>query len=212
MSDPNSIVLFTFGAFGAAALLGYAVVRVFGRKRVPIPKQNAILRISSLSSMYRAHFIGELKDGWAFTPPLQRDGLIPIKIGEPITIETVVDGGIAVYRSTLLSRGTHPDCLIVDKPAFWHVENRREDSRIANLGHLSAKLDGDKVSLMDVSACGARIRSQAERSKGDRVHLEIAGMNEPISGYVVDTDRRGDRFFVRMRFEEATDLAPLLGV
>jgi len=162
--------------------------------------------------MYRAHFIGELKDGWAFTPPLQRDGLIPMKVGEPITIETVVDGGIAIYRSTLISRGTHPDCMIVDKPAFWHVENRREDGRIANLGHIAAKLDGDKVSLMDVSACGARIRSQAERSKGDRVRLEIAGMAKPITGYVMDTDRKGDRFFVRMRFEEMTDLAPLLGV
>lgn len=212
MSDPNSIVLFTFGAFGAAALLGYGAVRVFGRKHLPVPKHNAILRISSLSSMYRAHFIGEVKEGWAFTPPLQRDELIPIKMGEPITMETVVDGGIAVYRTTLRSRGTHPDCLIVDRPAFWHVENRREDGRIANLGHISAKLDGDKVSLMDVSACGARIRSQAERAKGERVHLEIAGMAEPISGYVMDTDRKGDRFFVRMRFEEMTDLAPLLGV
>ena len=130
---------------------------------------------------------------------------------EPITIETVVDGGIAVYRSTLLSRGTHPDCLIVDKPAFWHVENRREDGRIANLGHIAAKLDGDKVSLMDVSACGARIRSQAGVKSGERVKLEVTGMQDAVYGWVLDSDRRGDRYILRLRFEEETDLSAIVG-
>jgi hypothetical protein len=134
-----------------------------------------------------------------------------MSVGEYITMETVMNQGVVVYRTTVRKISTVPHAITVDKPTIWHVEDRRESVRIDEIGHLTAKLDGNNVGLLDMSACGARIRSQAKRSAGDRVKLEVAGFNEPIYGWVLDTDRRGDRYFLRLRFEEETDLSSLVG-
>ena len=199
------------GVFAGSMALGFVCVKFLRRKKAPVPKVNAVLRITSAGTVYRAHFVGERPDGWSFTPPLQRDSYVPIRVGEPITIETVMDGGVAVFRTTLRERSVNPPLLIADKPAFWHVEERRDSIRIEDIGHVNAKLDGDKVGLIDLSACGARIRSQAVRKEGDRVKLEVSGLGDAIYGWVLDSDRRGDRYILRMRFEEETDLSALVG-
>ncbi len=202
------------GVFVASVALGFVVTKVRRRaKRLPIPKQNAVLRISTAGCIYRAHFIGERPDGgWAFTPPLQRNSYVPIRPGDYIILETVTDRGMAVYKTSVKERSTTPPMLIAHRPTFWHIEDRRDFARIDEIGHVQAKLDGDKVGLVNMSACGARIRSQARRSPGDRVRLDVAGFGEPIHGYVLDSDRKGDRYIIRLRFEEETDLGALVGV
>lgn len=201
------------GVFVGSMALGFLTVKFLRRrKQVPVPKLNAILRISTSGCVYRAHFIGERPGGWAFTPPLQRDGYVPIREGDYIIMETVMDQGVVVFKTTVKERSTTPPMLVAERPTFWHVEDRRDFARIEEIGHLQAKLDGDKVGLMDMSACGARIRSQARRAPGERVKLEVAGFEEPIHGFVLDSDRKGDRYITRLRFEEETDLGALVGV
>ena len=198
--------------FAGSMLLGIVAVKFKRRhKTLPIPKLNAVLRISSSGCIYRSHFIGERPGGWAFTPPLQRDAYVPIRPGDYIIMETVMEQGVVIFKTTVTERSMNPPMLVCQKPTFWHVEDRRDFARIDEIGHLQAKLDGDKVALMDMSACGARIRSQARRQPGDRVKLEVAGFDEPILGYVLDSDQKGDRFITRLRFEEETDLRALVG-
>jgi hypothetical protein len=199
------------GVFAGSAALGFLFVKVLRRKQPPLPKVNAVLRIVSSGTVYRAHFCGEKPGGWAFTPPLQRDAYVPIRVGEPIIIETVMDGGIAIFRTTLKERSTHPPMLIAEKPSFWHTEDRRDSTRIEDIGHINASLDGDKVKLLDLSACGARIRSQARHKEGERVKLDIPGFAESIYGWILDMERKGDRYILRMRFEQETDLSTLVG-
>lgn len=211
MSELNGLILNIAGVFAASMLISYLIVKRKRRTRVPVPKVNAILRVSTSGCVYRAHFIGVRPEGWVFTPPIQRDAYIPMRVGEYITMETVTERGIAIYRTTVREISRVPHAITVDKPGLWNVDDRRESSRIEQIGHLTAKLDGNNVGLVDMSACGARIRSQAKRNTGDRVKLEVAGFDEPIYGWVLDTDRRGDRYFLRLRFEEETDLSTLVG-
>lgn len=211
MLELNGLILNVAGVFVASMLVSYFLIKRKRRGRAPLPKVNAILRISTSGCVYRAHFIGERPEGWVFTPPLQRDSYTPMRVGEYITMETVMDSGVVVYRTTVREISRMPHAITVDKPTMWHVDDRRESARVDEIGHLAAKLDGDKVGLLDMSACGARIRSQAKRSSGDRVKLEVAGFEEPIYGWVLDTDRRGDRYYLRLRFEEETDLSTLVG-
>jgi hypothetical protein len=200
------------GVFVASVALGFLFVKLSRPRKLPVPASNAVLRIVSSGTVYRAHFCGEKPGGWAFTPPLQRDNYVPIRVGEPLIIETVMEGGIAIFRTTLKERSTHPPMLIAEKPSFWHIEDRRDSIRIEEIGHVNVSLDGDKVKLLDLSACGARIRSQARHKAGDRVKLEIAGIAESIYGWILDMERKGDRYILRMRFEEETDLSALAGV
>lgn len=211
MSETLEFWLLVLSSLGVSTLLGFAFVKFFRGKQAPVPKTNAIFRISSLGTVYRSQFIGERPDGWAFTPPIQRDNHVPIKVGEPVVLETVVDHGVAVYRATLKSRSNSPAMIIVEKPTFWRIEDRRDSVRIAEVGHMTAKLDGDTVGLLDMSACGARIRSQARHEAGQRVTLEVAGFADAIHAWVIDSDRKGDRYVMRLRFEEETDMSPMVG-
>lgn len=211
MSELNGFILNIAGVFVGSMVLGFVVVKLMRRSQPPVPKLNAVVRISSAGTMYRAHFIGERPEGWAFTPPLQRDSYVPLRTGEPIIMEVVMETGVVIFRTTLVERSINPPMMIAAKPASWHVEDRRDSIRIEEIGHLQAKLDGDKVGLLDMSACGARIKSQARRSSGDRVKLEVNGFGDAIYGFVLDSDRKGDRYILRMRFEEETDLSALVG-
>ena len=211
MSETIEISLAVIGIFALSFAAGYAITRMRRRAKAPIPKVNAVMRIMTAGTVYRAHFVGEKEDGWAFTPPLQRDNYIPIKVGEPVVIETVMDGGIVVFKTYLKARHNAPPLMIAAKPANWHVEDRRESIRIGEVGHLQTKLDGDRVGLLDISTCGARIRSQARKAAGERVKLEVAGQDEALYGWVIEEARKGDRYIIRVRFEEPADLAQLVG-
>ena len=211
MSVQIEFWLLILATFAASAAMGFWLVKRMRKEQIPVPRTNAILRVSSLGSIYRSQFIGELPEGWAFTLPIQRDNYSPIEIGEAITIETIVDKGVAVYRTTLKRRSTTPAMFVVAKPTFWHVEDRRDSIRIGELGHMNAKLDGDTVGLLDMSACGALVRSQARHESGKRVRLEVAGFAEAIQAWVLDEVRKGDRYILRLRFEEEMDLSPMMG-
>jgi hypothetical protein len=199
------------GVFVGSMALGFLAVKLKRRSHPPIPKLNAVIRLTSAGRVYRSHFIGVRSSGWAITPPIQRDDYIAIRPGEPVIIEAVMEKGIAVFRTTLKEISKFPPMLVVDKPAFWHVDDRRDSIRIEDIGHMQAKLDGNKVALVDMSACGARVRSQAGVKSGERVKLEVAGLNDAVYGWVLDSDRRGDRYILRLRFEEETDMSIFVG-
>lgn len=208
MSDLTELILIVAGASIGSVALGYAAIKVFRRKKPPVPKTNAILRIMTSGAIYRAYFVGDTPNGWAFTTPVQRDSFVPMHDGEPIVIETVMDGGVMIFQTYLKGRNGTPPLMIAAKPSSWYLDDRRETVRIADVGHLTTTLDGDRVGLLDMSACGARVRSQARRNPGDRVKLEIAGMGE-IYAWVLAEERKGDRYIVRLRFEEIADLTSL---
>jgi len=197
------------GVFVGSCVLGYAATKIKRRRKPPVPQVNAVLRILTSGTVYRAHFVGVQPEGWAFTPPLQRDNYVPLRPGEPLVIETVMNGGVMIFRTTLKARHNSPPLLIADKPTSWHLDDRRESIRIGEVGHVQTKLDGDRVGLVDVSACGARVRSQARKAPGERVKLEITGMAEAIYAWVLDVSRKGDRYMIRLRFEETADLTAL---
>jgi len=211
VSETIELILAITGIFAASFAVGFTVTRMRRRAKAPIPKVNAVLRVMTSGAVYRAHFVGEKDGGWAFTPPLQRDAYVPLRSGEPIVLETVMDGGIMVFKTILKARHNAPPLMIAEIPSSWHVEDRRESIRIGEVGHLQTKLDGDRVSLVDVSACGARIRSQARKSVGERVKLEIVGKAEAVYGWVLEEFRKGDRYILRVRFEETADIAGLVG-
>src|SRR4051794_19366593 len=73
-------------------------------RSVPSPIPNGQLRIRSGASMYRARFLGETRDGWTFTAPLQRDAYVPLRIGEALVIEAPSERGILRFRTVIIDR------------------------------------------------------------------------------------------------------------
>ncbi|MBC8063734.1 MAG: hypothetical protein H7Y17_02815, partial [Chlorobia bacterium] len=59
MSELNEFIVSIVGVFLGSMILGYAAIKLMRRRKPPVPKLNAVLRISSAGTMYRAHFIGE---------------------------------------------------------------------------------------------------------------------------------------------------------
>jgi hypothetical protein len=195
------------GVFLLSLGLGFSIHRILRPKRPPVPETNAILRICAGATSYRAHFVGVCPGGWAFTPPLQRDNYVALKPGAPIIMEAVVPGGVAILRTCLIERTLNPATWVAMEPEFWHVENRREAPRKEQLGHLEAKLNGNSVAMLDMSETGAQVRAKAPHQKGEPVKLCVSGLEDEMAAWVVDCDRRGDRYYLRLQFEEPANLA-----
>lgn len=193
-----------------ASMLSYLIIKAVRQKRTPVPKQSAMLRVTNGATMFRSQFLGVRPDGWSISTPIQRNTWIPLKPGDLLTIETIHNRGIAIYRTTLKYVSKNPSMIVVEVPSIWQADDRRDEERITTLGHLESKLDGHRVGILDISTCGARLNSQEAFPNGQRVRLDVVGLEEPISGWVLASDRRGDRFVVRLRFEEILDLEPLL--
>jgi hypothetical protein len=177
----------------------WLVIRFLRRSDAPKPVRNAPVRVRIGGARYASQFIGLRSGGWALTMPSGRDMLRPIVPGEPAQIEVSHARGLMVMETIV--RG-NAGVLLVDAPRKWRVEDRRCTPRNVEVGHVSARLDGDRVSLVDLSTCGAKLKSREARLPGERVKIEIGGHNRSIFGWVIGSVQQHDRFVTRIRFEE----------
>jgi len=199
------IKVFTLGT--GSLLLGLWLVLHLRRQTVPAPRRNAKIRLRLGGTTYQSMFLGERERAWAVAMPSRSDLLRPIHQGECVQVMAGHENGIAVMDTVVRANA---GVLLLERPNKLKVEDRREDLRISEVGHLSVRLDGDRSSLEDISPKGARLRVRDSLAIGQRVRLEVSGFTESIYGWVLSCVQRGERYVVRIRFEVETDLFPLL--
>jgi hypothetical protein len=199
------IKIFVVGAGSIA--LGLWLVQYLRSRSAPSPARNAKVRLRVCGTTYQSTFLGTRNGQWALALPLRSELVRPIHNGEFVQILAGHKAGIVVMDTTVRA---NVGVLLVDSPSKWRVEDRREDLRISDVGHLQTRLDGDRVALEDISPKGARVKLRDELTIGQRVRLDVLGFEESIYGWVLACAKRPDRYIARIRFEEETDMYPIL--
>jgi hypothetical protein len=197
--------IFVVGA-GAMAL-GLWIVHFLRNHGVPTPPRNAKVRLKICGTSYQSTFLGIRDGAWALAMPRRSELARPIHRGEFVQLTAGHNRGVLVMDANVRASA---GVLLVDRPSAWRVEDRREDERFTDVGHLNCKLDGDRAALEDISPKGARVRLRDPLAIGQRIRLEVAGFEESIYGWVLACTKWPDRHVARIRFEDEVDMYPLV--
>jgi hypothetical protein len=203
--------LYAFGAKLLALLLlsfgvAFALTALRRRTQLPDPPPpNARMRIRTPHGVYRSRFLGADERGWAFAAPLCRDRYVPIRPDEPLVIEVTCDGGVQIFRTVLLERCGDTHTMLVRPPDEVHRRDRRDETRAICDPAIPVQVERSGADLLDVSPLGARIACSDRFRPGERVHIRLPWIEEPICGYVLAVEP-GERPEIRTRFESPQPL------
>lgn len=192
-------------AFALSATAGYVLTT---RKRVRLrvmPEVGATLRLRSTSGVYRSKLIGLAPDAWTLSAPLSRNHYVPLRVGDRVTVEAPVRGGVYLFKTTISDRTTDEHELRILPPMNVLPRDRRELKRYER--HEPAKIEGQPAFLVDISAWGARLKALSRFKPGERIRLDLEdGM---VFAWVLECwpTRHGDEWkeVIRVRFESALD-------
>lgn len=175
--------------FLASTLISYGAVRMLNRKNaIEAPAPDTAVRIRSTMGMHRSRFVAEEAAGWLFTAPIGRDHYVPLRVGEPLTIESVHESGLILYRSTVAERRMDPHVIVAHRPFSVSRVERRTDNRRKDVAGAVVGVDGAEGVLRDLSAHGAKVKVAYGRTPGERVRLDFPWRAEPVFACVLDLD------------------------
>jgi hypothetical protein len=157
--------------------------------------------------MYRSKLISTNPSGWTISAPLSRNHYVPLRVDEALTVEAPVSGGVYLFKTVVTARNAESHELTLQPPVNIAPTERRNVKRCPRQDQIL--LDGFKSLLVDISELGARIKTGARLSPGDRVRLDLPeGL---MYAWVLDAwpTRHGEewRENVRVRFEAANERA-----
>lgn len=197
--------------FVASFAVSYAWA-AFRRRTISAPRVNTVIRFRSGTAMYRSVFLGETKQGWLLSAPLQHDHHVPVRVGEDLKCEIITSKGVSCFRSQVLERTSEPWRLLVRRPDRFALRERRDSRRRSDLAGLKAGIDGNPAVLVDLSDLGARVCSAHAPARGERLRVDLPWLIQPQFAYVLEvappasTEQRGVE--VRLRFEEPLPSQP----
>lgn len=194
--------LYLLGSFVAAVIGSYALTHLVLRpRRSVLPAVGTTLRLRAHSGVYRSKLMVAHEGLWRISTPLQRNHYVPLRQGEPITIEAPVSGGVYLFRTKVAECNSDDNELSILVPPLARPTERRQEPR--KLRNDSITIDDAPGMLVDLSRNGARLRSSCRVRLGDRVKLRLPeGM---VVGWVIDAwpGKPSDAFadVLRVRFE-----------
>ncbi|MBL8040917.1 MAG: flagellar brake protein [Chthonomonas sp.] len=194
-------------AFVTSLAIGAGVSHFRLRRRrhvLDTVRPETIVRLRSLSGMYRARFLTKDRAGIHISSPMQRDFFVPLRVGEEVSIEVPIDKGVVVFKSEVVSRDTGNHTFCLRAPAVPALINRREEARTERFHGEQAFINEEPAELVDVSRSGARLLSFCRHEPGDVVRVAIPRFDASQLAHVMDCtpaplqDRQG--FQLRLRF------------
>lgn len=200
-------------AFLLSLAISYGIawlIKQLRHQSMPLP--GAVLRIRCSGSLHRVKFLGATPEGWSFTPPLDEGVPIPIRVGETLLVEAPCPGGAVRFRSQLVWRSANPLMMVMQAPRDCKPVDRRTSKRLTPVGELTVALEGARSALVDLGEHGARVLTDAQIGRGERVHLSFFWSEQPLAAHVLDIatpDRTDFKREVRLVFEEPTHLDAL---
>jgi c-di-GMP-binding flagellar brake protein YcgR len=198
MQSPASLAVFFLIAFCASFFVGYAYLRFARRRSLDT---NAVLHIRAGSGMYRSRLVAIGRAAWEISAPLQRDSYVPLRVGEDLVIESPAKAGVLIFRSEVVARNLESHSLKIRAPKRLHHLDRRELKRWPHLAGESVKVEGEEGRLIDISQGGARLETEADLSRGERVRVDLPWADSVFAWVLA---REGT--VARLRFEELMEL------
>jgi hypothetical protein len=180
-------------------------------KLVREPAPDSAVRLRGPEAMYRAYFVGGDRSVWRVTAPLSRDRFVPLRSGEKLVLEAPSSQGALLYKTVVVGRDPETHEILLKKADPVLPVERREDPRLEGCRGREVLLEQGPATLLDLSSCGARLFTQEQVARGERVRLDLEWLDEPIFGWVLESQTLVHEGLtgreVRMRFEEAISLS-----
>lgn len=191
---------FLIVAFAISALISYWLTELRKGKLIP-PAEGTTMRLRAPAGMYRSKLISADPKGWKISAPLSRNHYVPLRVGEQLSIEAPVDGGVYLFKTVITARDNETHELVLQPPTHIAPRDRRDVKRCPR--NEDVLVEGQTGHLVDISSLGARLKTAKRYVPGDRVRLELPeGL---MYAWVLEAwpTRHGDdwRENLRVRFE-----------
>ncbi len=196
---------FLIVAFVVSTLIAHWLVdrRKSGSSKAPDP--GTTLRLRATAGVYRSKLILAEAGGWRISAPLSRNHYVPLRIGESITVEAPVQGGVYLFKTIVAARDADLHELILCPPTNVAPTERRTIQRCERVEPIT--IEGEPGQLVDISALGARLKTRKRFTPGDRVRLDLR--DGLLFAWVLESwpTRHGDdwRENLRVRFEASVE-------
>lgn len=188
-----------------AYLLTLAFVRRQSRRQFEFFAAGAPARMKTSDGVFRTRFAGTGSNGLHFTSPIQRDHFHPIGVGEKVTLEVPMSGGVAIFRSEVVARILTSHELVVRVPERLHCQERREAVR-SDARTKEIRVENQAAWLCDLAPNGLRLVRDGVLRQGERIKVEMPCLTEPVYAWVLECSSNFERMMgthvIRARFEE----------
>ena len=201
MIDLLAVLGYVICSFAVAALVAFLLTRKTVQSAPP--EVGSIIRLRSVGGVYRSKLVGVEQGVWRISCPIARSHYVPMRAGEPVTVEAPVTGGVYLFKTEIAGRDRETHELMLEPPPILRKSDRRNEARAPKAGE--ATIEGESAALVDLSRLGARILTDRPCHIGERVRLELE--DSMVYAWVLDfaPTKIGEpyRECVRLRFEEA---------
>lgn len=171
------------------------------RRQAPVPPNGVTARIRTREATYHTRFLGSSTSGWAFESLAHAIPLL--RMGTPAVVEVSCRGGAIRFRSEVVEIRLDKDAMLMRPPLEADVSDRRNKRRILFNDRPRVTLEKADGWLLDIGEGGARVSTDQNFRRGERVKLQAPGLGDPIKGHVIDVSiPRGAFREVRIVFEE----------
>lgn len=216
MESVLQVLQFFAASFLGALGLGYAVSSFRESRRKQAINElvpNAPLRMRSLSGVYRSRFVGFREGNLQVGAPMMRDAFVPLRVGEPLTVEAPVENGVLIFRTEVLGRCGDSKTFLLQRPPNLRRTERRHELRTTRFAGTPGTLNGEWAELQDLSKHGASFHSFGTFLAGDVIKVEVPRFGAALLGWVLDVqpisiDSR-TASVVRMRFVDEFPAIPI---
>lgn len=170
---------------------------------------DAVLRLRSVSGVFRTRLIEERADGLLIGAPLYRDCYVPFQPGERLLVETPCASGVAFFASTVVSRFENPHTFLIERPKQLVRKERRSSPRFVPPDGHNVLVNGTHGVVENLSQDGARLLTCLELEAGESIEIDL-GQGAPTRAWVlaIEPASLGSRqgASVRVRFAEPIQL------
>lgn len=194
----------TIALFASVVAGGYLTTRFMLNKSNSLgrkPEENAKVRFKTKEAMYRTRLLSLDAKTWVFAAPIQRNILVPISVGEPLTCEVMVSGGVLLFTTKVVGRCNDRGALIIEAPKNPVFVNRRATEREVS-PNMDAQIAGIAATVMDLSPGGAKVRIKKGEKSGANVSVRLGAANR--NAKVVDSESESGCTVLRLQFDEPT--------
>jgi hypothetical protein len=210
MQELAQLIGYMFILLAAATLAGWLLTTFKSGSRMSVnPEEGTCIRMRGESGMYRTRLVEVRGPFWVLSAPLMRDFYVPIRVGEKITIEVPFPDGVIYSKAVVRSRDAQSHTLIIERPEGARKVERRTERRICDAFNVTVGLEGVTSQLLNISRGGARVSTVHAVTPGERVRLDVAGVDSPIYGSVLECVPVGPQSKVEARIRFETELTSL---
>ncbi|MCH7905207.1 MAG: hypothetical protein IH944_11685 [Armatimonadetes bacterium] len=205
MSVPD-LLLVPLLLFGGSAMIAYFVTAHFAARRYDVDiEPNSRVRMVGPGGVYRCHFVRKHSSGLVFSSPLQADRFTRIEVGDRLLVQAPSDGYLMTFRSVVSSCDEATKELTLELPQHLRRVDRRSEPRDESFGGRTALLNGNEVSMLDLSAGGACLATDKYIRPGTTVKLELPDGGEAYGWSLNSREESGNAYLgyrTRLRFDE----------